>query len=76
MMAYFPNSSAGAYLDEQCINCPIPNDAPCPILLTQLLYNYDQIDIPKLRDAMNGLVNEEGNCQMKPLLDALNLEGE
>lgn len=72
-MAYFPNGSAGEYLDNQCGECPLPMDAPCPILSVQLDYNYEQHDKEGLRtkvsEVLNRLVNEKGDCQMKPLLD-------
>lgn len=71
-MAYFPNSTSGEILDNQCGECPIPHDAPCPILFVQMTYNYEQIDKDGKRnilsDAMNLLINEDGQCQMKPLL--------
>jgi len=70
-MAYFSNSSEGMILDEQCMECYLPDDAPCPILLVQGLYNYDQMKAgnKKLREAMNILINDKGGCQMKPILD-------
>lgn len=72
-MAYFPNGSSGEHLDAQSMTCPVgaDPDAPCPVLLVQLTYNYEQHDHPKLKDAMNLLINEAGNCQMrKVMLDA------
>ncbi|WP_299084951.1 hypothetical protein [uncultured Paraglaciecola sp.] len=70
-MAYFSNSSEGGVLDQQCMDCPIADDAPCPILLVQATYNYRQLDDgnEKLREAMNCLIDDKGNCQMKPILD-------
>ncbi len=72
-MAYFPNSSAGAILDNQCYKCPIPDDAPCPIIYVQTIYNYEQLDEDgketKVTEVMNCLVNEKGICQMKPILE-------
>lgn len=72
-MAYFANGTEGMILDEQCSACLIPDDAPCPILLVQMHYNYDQVvdggldnDLAK---AINMLVNEKGQCQMKLILD-------
>lgn len=73
-MAYFPNSTARAVLDNLCAECPISDDAPCPILFVQMVYNYDQVDIPKLREAMTVLVDEAGTCKMRPLIaDAVGL---
>ena len=66
-MAYFSNGSEGMILEEQCARCPL-GEKPCPITLVQLLYNYKQVGIPTLRDAMNHLINEQGQCQMLPLL--------
>jgi len=63
-MAYFSNGSDGAILDRQCLDCPL-GDGPCPIAVIHAIYNYDQCDVPKLREAMNILVNEDGICQMR-----------
>jgi len=72
-MAYFPNGSAGEILDNQCSECPIADDAPCPVLYVQMTYNYSQLDDEGeetlLSKAMNCLVNENGICQMKPILE-------
>lgn len=74
-MAYFPNGTSGEILDDQCWECKIPDDAPCPILGVQWTYNYEQFDNngeeTKLTDAMNLLINKQGICQMKILLDKL-----
>lgn len=70
-MAYFANGSEGEQLDRQCAECKLPDDAPCPVLLTQLTYNYKQIGNDDLSEAVNLLINSEGICQMKPLLDEL-----
>lgn len=72
-MAYFPNGSSGEVLDAQCLDCLIPDDWPCPILMAQQWYNYDQCEDSqeKLRDCLNGLVSEKGICQMKTLIDKL-----
>lgn len=67
-MAYFSNSSEGMILDEQCANCVFGKD-PCPIALVQMENNYEQKNNPRLRSAMNCLVNEKGLCQMKALVD-------
>ena len=70
-MAYFSNGSEGSVLDKQCNDCRVADDAPCPILLVQLLYNYKQLDEgnEKLREAINLLIDDGGTCQMKPLID-------
>ncbi len=64
-MAYFSNGSEGEVLDEQCVKC-LPYD-PCPIALVQLEYNYTQCSAgqEKMRELMNCLVDEKGNCRMK-----------
>ena len=73
-MAYFPNGTAGMVLDEQCDKCLIDHDWPCPILLAQTHYNYDQCDIPKMQELLNMLVDSVGYCMMKPLLDKMTPE--
>jgi hypothetical protein len=70
-MAYFSNGSEGMILDEQCCDCIIPNEAPCPILLVQEWFNYDQNDNPNLEKCLNMLINEKGECQMKKVLDKM-----
>lgn len=67
-MAYFSNGTEGAILDVQCMKCR-HFEKPCPISTIQELYNYDQIKLenagyPQLMEAMNILINEEGECQM------------
>ncbi len=69
-MAYFANSTEGDKLQQQCDICPLGRKQ-CPIMNVQLVHNYDQCGIPKLRDAMNLLVNEDGICQLRPLLDPM-----
>jgi hypothetical protein len=72
-MAYFSNGCEGETLDNQCSECPIGKhpDAPCPVLLVQSLYNYKQVAAgnEELRAAMNLLIDENGVCQMKPVLE-------
>lgn len=67
-MAYFPNGTAGEVLDDQCAKCPL-GQGPCPITWVQMTYNYDQCDNPKLADCLNDLVDEKGQCKLKPLLE-------
>jgi hypothetical protein len=46
-MAYFSNSSEGSALDELCTKCVhlgSDNGPNCPVLLLQLLWNYDQFE--------------------------------
>lgn len=73
-MAYFSNSGEGAILDEQCCECIIPDDDPCPMLLVQVMHNYDQKE-KRVGDILNSLINEDGQCQMKPILDKIQLTG-
>jgi hypothetical protein len=71
-MAYFPNGQAGLYLDEQCMDCLHDDpDVGCPIAFIQMEYNYTQLDKgqEQLREALNYLVNEKGDCQLKPLIN-------
>jgi len=74
-MAYFSNSSEGAVLDKQCEECPLEDysDKPCPVIIIQQLYNYDQLykGNEQLKEAMNYLVNEKGICQIKLMVDNL-----
>lgn len=62
-MVYFSNGTEGGLLDEQCQNCLLGQEA-CPIYLVQTIYNYDQCTNLKLKNAMNLLINEKGECQM------------
>lgn len=89
-MAYFANSSEDV-LTQQCYDCPLgagwsnPNQKrlfgderplrPCPVALVQLQYNYDQIDIPKLRAAMTVLVSDQGECEVRKLLQSVRRDG-
>ena len=68
-MAYFANGSEGEYLDAQCGRCPLVEKV-CPIYAVQFAYNYAQLDKgnEKLREAMEILIDKDGNCQMFPLI--------
>ena len=72
-MAYFPNGTAGGHLEVQCAGCPVGRDpeAPCPVLWVQFEYNYRQLDEGNevLREAMNWLIDEKGDCQMKKVME-------
>ena len=72
-MAYFPNGTAGEVLGNQCADCHLSSEAPCPILWVQMTYNYSQLDSEGERtavsDVMDCLVNDDGICQMKPVID-------
>jgi len=71
-MAYFANGTEGEILDEQCSDCRIPDDAPCPVLWVQTHYNYKQLDKGKetlTSELMNCLVDENGKCLMKVEID-------
>jgi len=72
-MAYFSNGTEGMVLDEQCSECNLQNTAPCPVLFVQMTYNYKQLKKGNelLQEAMNCLVDEDGNCKMKPEIDKL-----
>jgi len=69
-MAYFPNHSSSGVLESQCEECPVSNDAPCPILGVQITFNYDQIGSDKMEELMNWLIDKDGICQMKPILES------
>ena len=68
-MAYFSNSADGDYLQRQCESCPIGEEA-CPVFVVQSLYNYDQLKKGNelLKSALTMLVDDKGDCQVKPLL--------
>ena len=66
-MAYFSNSSEGAYLEAQCAECPL-GDGPCPIYGAQMVFNYEQIGNDLATKIMNNYVSEEGVCQMRSLV--------
>jgi hypothetical protein len=72
-MAYFSNGTEGIVLDNQCAVCPVGThpDLPCPVLLVQLAYNYEQLGKgqDKLREAITYLVDEQGTCLMKKALE-------
>ncbi len=74
-MVYFPNATAADIMDGQCADCRLPDDAPCPIMHVQLEHNYGQTGNEDLEDAMNKLIDENGKCMMKPLIDALRFDG-
>jgi hypothetical protein len=64
-MAYFPNGASGDVLDAQCAKC-LPSD-PCPIWFVQTEYNYEQLNPgnERMRELINYLVDEKGQCKMK-----------
>ena len=68
-MAYFSNGTEGEVLDLQCARCSI-GGKQCPVALVQSLYNYQQHEHSKLRDAMNLLIDEAGVCQVLPLIES------
>ena len=71
-MAYFSNGTEGMILDDQCSECLHADpDVGCPISLLQMNFNYEQNKTgnEKLEEAMNYLINKDGVCQMKPLID-------
>jgi len=77
-MCYFANSTEGMVLDEQCLNCFYlldTEDRPtlCPVHSLHLSYNSEQLKNQQLRDALNVLVNENGVCQVKKLVDKIRL---
>jgi hypothetical protein len=74
-MAYFANGTEGSYLDEQCFDCPVGKDpdAPCPVLLVQSLWNYEQFDekgnrVGPVKEILDTLINEKGDCQMRKVM--------
>lgn len=79
-MAYFANGTEGMILDEQCCNCFYIMDTDkepksCPVHFVHLTYNSDQLKKgnEQLRAALNLLVNQNGECQVKKLVDEMRL---
>ncbi len=70
-MAYFPNGTSGMVLDNQCFECRLPDDEPCPVLWVQNKYNYTQIGNEMAKEIINCLVDKDGQCQMKLSIDRL-----
>ena len=70
-MAYFSNSSEGSVLDEQCLECFMDIEEPCPIAYVQMNWNYKQIGNDMAREILNELVEDgSGDCRMKQAMDA------
>jgi len=63
-VAYFSNGTEGMIFDEECSNC-IFGEKPCPIALIQFTYNYDQCRNEKVKEILDMLVNQKGECSMK-----------
>lgn len=69
-MAYFPNSTAGDVLENQCCECiHAVDDVTCPVYYVQATYNYDQTDNDKLERCLTHLIDRQGICQMKLAID-------
>lgn len=70
-MAYFSNGSEGDIFHKQCDEC-LPWQ-PCPIILVQLEYNYDQLNEgnEQLQECLNYLVDADGICQMKQCIESI-----
>ena len=73
-MAYFSNGSEGMVIDDQCSRCiHADEEAHCPIAYVQLEFNYDQQKKGNedLKKAMSVLIDKDGKCNMKPLIDSM-----
>ena len=70
-MAYFPNGAAGSVLEDQCGECLHGRDdsVMCPVYFVQITFNYSQNGNTDLEKCLNWLVDEEGDCRMKDVLD-------
>ena len=68
-MTFFSNATYGDFLDAQCDDCihGLDADVCCPIALVQMYFNYGQSE--KIERCLNMLVDKNGYCQMKPLID-------
>ena len=62
-MAYFPNGTAGECFENQCDECRY-GEKPCPIALSQFLFNYDAVNNKVATDILSGLVKDDGTCTM------------
>ena len=68
-MAYFSNGTEGMRLADVCSECLMPDDAPCPVLYIQEIYNYDQCDSPKLKEVMEWLIPSDTlDCKLCEVL--------
>ena len=79
-MAYFSNGSEGEVLDNECAECVLTDDIPCPILWVQLEYNYEACNNEIASKILNDLIKqkEDGEyvgCKMKQILDKLFKKG-
>lgn len=63
-MAYFSNGSEGTVFDEECSTCRY-GQKPCPIALMQTHYNYDAVNNDVATKILEGLVKNDGTCEMK-----------
>ena len=77
-MAYFSNGSEGMIFDDECAHCPLGRE-PCPIAWVQMEFNYEACNKPLPTKILNCLVKQEPDgdytgCQMKPLLDKLEIK--
>ena len=73
-MAYFSNGSEGMCLDEECCECVLGSESPCPIFSVQVSYNYSACNNEIARQILNDLITQASNeeyigCQVKKLLD-------
>ena len=62
-MAYFSNGSEGMCFDDQCQRCKY-GQAPCPIALVQISYNYDAVNNEVATKILDALVKGDGTCVM------------
>lgn len=62
-MAYFSNGSEGMVFDDQCGKCKYGLH-PCPIAAVQMNYNYDAVNNQVATNILNGLVKDDGTCNM------------
>ena len=70
-MAYFGNGGEGTALDCECMECwrKRPHLGNCPIALAQMEYNYEACNNEIATAILDMLVKDNGECQMKKLLD-------
>ena len=62
-MAYFANGSEGLCFETQCEQCRYGQN-PCPIAGVQMSYNYEACNNEIASVILNGLVKNDGTCEM------------
>ncbi|MCK9274831.1 MAG: hypothetical protein M0P57_07060 [Syntrophales bacterium] len=74
-MAYFQNGTDSELIDNECRNCELGKEL-CPVYLAQCLFNFEQMEEGKerLMQVLHLLIDDNGTCQMKKLIEKRNQE--